>query len=229
MRIVFAIFVFTLSTAACAQGSSKAGGATLTYHYERVGLPVPLFNITINEDGSGTYTATYLPPETGHNGAGPVNPAAPTQKTASIVLSPATTAKLFEQVRSTNHFRGGCQSKAKNIANSGNRTLDYTGPDGHDTCAYSYTENKAIEALTTTFDAISSTMTYGRQLDFDHRFDRLGLDQHMMQLVASMQEGRSVEVQAIGPILRSIADDPQVIERVRLRAVKLLELPQLAR
>ncbi len=201
--------------------------ATLTYHYERPGLPVPVYTFTVHQDGSGTYVATYVqPPEQGRFGSAPPAPAPvdPAATTTAIQLTPATTARLFEHIRSANLFRGGCASRAKNIANTGDKTLDYSGPGVHASCGFNYTESKPVSAVVDIFGEIANTLDTGRKLEFDHRFDRLGLDQQMTQFVADVQEGRALEVQTIAPTLRSIVDDPQVIERVRIRAGKLLEL-----
>ena len=216
--------VLLVSVAGSAQTTQLA---TLTYHYERPGLAVPVYTFTIHPDGSGTYVATYLDtPASGRfgNGAPTSAPPVPPPTTTPIQLTQATADRLFEHIRSTNLFRGSCASKAKNIANTGDKTLDYTGPDGHGSCKFNYTESKPIMAVVEIFEGVANTLDTGRKLDFDHRFDRLGLDQQMTQLVTALQEGRATEVQTIAPTLRSIADDGQIIERVRVRAEKLLEL-----
>ncbi len=206
--------------------SAGASDATLTYHYERPGLPVPIYTFTIHRDGSGVYVATYLPAP-----AKSREPAVlassdplPAPTTTPITLTGLTTTKLFEHVRSTNLLRGGCASKAKNVASTGDKTLEYVGPDGQASCKFNYTESKPIAAVAETFEGIANTLDTGRKLDFDHRFDRLGLDEKMTRLVTASQEGRALELQTIAPILRSIADDAQVIERVRIRASKLLAI-----
>ncbi len=195
-------------------GAQTAGPATISYHFERTGMPVPVYTFTVHEDGSGSYKATYT--ATGGNGvSGEVETA--------ISLTPATTAKLFQLVRSTDHFRSKCESKAKNIADSGAKTLDYSGPDGHASCSYNYTENKSVEAMTETFAGIETTLEMGQQLDFKHRYDRLGLDALMNSLVAAVKDKSAIELQTITPTLRSIAGDMQVIERVRVAAGRLLQ------
>ncbi len=204
-----------------------APDATLTYHYERLGLPVPIYTFTIHRDGSGTYVATYLQAPANRRQESSVSASAdplPPPTTTPITLNTMTTARLFDHIHSTNLFRGGCASKAKNIASTGDKTLEYIGPDGQASCKFNYTESKTIAAVVEMFEGIANTLDMGRTLDFDHRFDRLGLDEKMTQLVTAMQDGRALELQTITPILRSIADDPQVIERVRVRASKLLAI-----
>jgi hypothetical protein len=198
-----------------AAAQTPAEPATIVYHFERVGLTVPVYTITLHEDGSGSYKATHLAVE-GVASAGETN--------APISLTPATTAKIFQDVRSTDHFHSRCESKAKNIADSGTKTLDYTGADGHASCTYNYTENKAVEAVTETFGAIQTTLEFGSQLEFRHRYDRLGLDALMSALILRVKEKAAIEVQVIAPTLTSIAMDGAVIERVRVAAEKLLQM-----
>ena len=207
---------------ACAQPPSSA---VLMFHFERPGLPVPEYTLTVHEDGSGTYAATYTaPPPDPHSGSSYVAAqaaAAPTQVARPILLSAPTTARLFERVRSTNQLRDGCESRDKNIANTGAKTLTYTGPEGSAHCTYNYTENKAIASMTETFQGIAQTLDDGRSIELLHRYDRLGLDRELSNLADAVREGRAIEVATIAPVLQSLCDDSQVMERVRKRAAGL--------
>ena len=205
--------------------AQDAAPAKVTFHFENPGLPVPVYTLTIHEDGSGTYAATYTGPGPEASRYGPSYAAPPvtSQVTRPLVLSPATTAQIFERVRSTGHFRGGCESKAKNIANTGAKTISYSGPDGTAQCTYNYTEIKAVDAVTLTFMGIATTLDEGRTLELKHKYDRLGLDREMGLLIDAIHDGRALEVATIAPVLQSLKDDPQVMERVRKRAAGLLD------
>ncbi len=134
-----------------------------------------------------------------------------------------TVAKIFKAARELKHFDMDCASKAKNIANTGEKTLSYTGADGKGSCVYNYSENKQIKMLTDDFLAIAETMDEGRRLAYLHRYDRLGLDAETIALEQAAAAGRATEFGTIAPVLSSIAGDPAVMERVRLRVAKLLE------
>jgi hypothetical protein len=141
----------------------------------------------------------------------------------TIVVSPATVGKIFKLARSLDYFNTACDSKAKNIANTGKKTLTYVGVDGKGSCVYNYSENKNVAALTDTFLAIAFTMDEGRRLEFFHRYDRLGLDEEISTLAHEAEEGRALELGTIAPTLESIERDTALIQRVRLQAGKLLE------
>jgi hypothetical protein len=66
-------------------------------------------------------------------------------------------------------------------------------------------------------------MDEGRRLEFLHKYDRLGLDAEMISLTEEAEAGRALELGTIAPTLAAIADDTAVIQRVRLRAQKMLE------
>ena len=199
--------------------------AVLTFHYVRTGMPVPDYTLTLHQNGAGSYHATYSALPDAASKYGPsttVSPAAaPSVVSRDIVISPQTTARLFERVHSSDHLRT-CESREKNIADSGAKTLSYTGADGSAQCTYNYTENKAVAYITETFEGIAQTLDEGRSIELKHRYDRLGLDQELAQFADAVKEGRAIEIATIAPVLQSLLDDTQVMERVRKRAAGLL-------
>jgi hypothetical protein len=116
-----------------------------------------------------------------------------------------------------------CNSKAKNLANTGKKTLSYAGPDGSGSCVYNYSDSREVEMLTNVFLGIAYTMDEGRRLEFLHRYDRLGLDAEMTAMEDSVKMGRALELNTIEPVLTSIAKDTAVMQRVRQQAAKFLE------
>jgi hypothetical protein len=194
--------------------------AEVSFQFDRVGLPVPHFTLRLREDGTGSYqaeqieaaaTATSMRGQAAQHIDRPIN------------LTRVTVTKIFKAARALNHFNIECASKAKNIADTGKKTLTYTGPDGSGSCTYNYSENKSVETLTDTFLGVAFTMDEGRRLEFLHRYDRLGLDAEMTSLAQEADAGRALELGTISPTLAAIVDDTAVIQRVRLRAQKMLE------
>lgn len=202
-------------------------GATMkpevSFQFERKGVPVPHYVILLREDGSGRYQADEAQVAPSMQSSSAMQYVGGKHVDRPITLSPATTEKIFKTARTVNFFNIECASKAKNIANTGDKTLSYTGSDGKGSCGYNYSENKNISILTDTFLAIAFTMDEGRRLEFLHRYDRLGLDAEMNSLANEAQAGRALELGTIAPTLDSIAGDTALMQRVRLRAEKLLE------
>ncbi len=224
------ILLLALPLALASAQAPPPADAVLTFHFTRVGMPVPEYTITLHQDGSGSYRAVYSPPAdagsrygSGYGSSASVSPSsAPAAISRDITISPQTTARLFEHLHNTARLVGGCESHQKNIANTGAKTISYTGPDGTGQCTYNYTENKDVAALTDTFQGIAVTLDEGRSIDLKHRYDRLGLDHELALFQDAVKEGRALEISTIAPVLQSLLDDTQVMDRVRKRAAGLL-------
>jgi hypothetical protein len=200
--------------------ASPSPSAEVSFQFDRTGLPVPHFTLRIRENGTGTYQADQAEiPATQTSMRGQ----AAQHVDRPINLTPGIVAKIFKAARTLNHFNAECASKAKNIADTGTKTLTYTGSEGSGSCVYNYSENKTVGTLTDIFLGVASTLDEGRKLEFLHRYDRLGLDAEINYFADEVKEGRALELGTISPTLAAIADDTAVIQRVRLRAAKMLE------
>lgn len=195
---------------AMAQPPASSSAATVTFQFQRKGLPVPEFTLVIRADGSGSYDA-----EDASNGT-------PVPVHRELFLSREMATRIFKLAAATPLSPAVCASKAKNIADTGTKTLTLAAAGVASSCTYNFTENKDVSALTTIFQGIAETLDQGRRLDYLHRFDRLGLDEAMTFLTDEAASGRALELEAIAPSLRSVAEDPEVMERVRTRAKTLL-------
>ena len=214
--------VLAIATSCTAQTSTtappSAASPEVSFQFERPGLQVPKYTITVHEDGTGTYHGE----EAGVSGGPNTAPSPGRTINRPLKLSSSTTETIFKTARSVDYFNVACESKAKNIANTGKKTLTYSGPDGHGSCIYNYSENKSVAQVGDTFQAIAFTMDEGRKLEFLHRFDRLGLYSEMETLLHEVEDKRALEINNIAPTLTSIIADEQLMQKVRERAAKLL-------
>jgi hypothetical protein len=218
--LIFCSAVAFPQTAETPTAAPAKAQAEVSFQFDRTGLPVPRFTLRIREDGTGSYQADQVEiPAT----ATAMRGQAAQHIDRPIQLSRPTVAKIFKEAKALNHFNIECASKAKNIADTGKKTLTYTGADGSGSCTYNYSESKNVDTLTTIFLGIAFTLDEGRRLEFLHRYDRLGLDAEMISLTQEADAGRALEFGTISPTLAAIADDTAIIQRVRLRATKMLE------
>lgn len=208
-------------TAAAPAATPVSSVPEVSFQFERIGLPVPRFTLAVHEDGTGTYQAQVASVSGSTDAVGQVNASGPPVNRA-IRLSPSTTETIFKTARSLDRFNIECASKAKNIADTGKKTLSYTGADGQGACRYNYSDNKSVAQLTSLFQAIAFTMDEGRKLEFLHRFDRLGLYSEMDSLGHEVEEKRALELGNIAPALKAIVSDEALMQRVREKAAKLL-------
>ncbi len=204
-----------------AVSGAGASPPTITFAFARdgVGVPVPKYKLVIHDDGSGSYEGEALPPPTRYGRASSAA-AVPFQR--DIRLARENTVRLFQLAAQLDHFNRACASKAKNIADTGTKTLTYSGPDGSGSCTYNYTEIRELTALTDLILGITETLDEGRELDRLHRYDRLGLDQAVTYLQQEVAAGRAQDLETIAASLRSIADDDDVLARVRAKASAML-------
>ncbi len=196
--------------------------ATVRFQFERAGVPVPRFRLVVRADGTGSYEGDEEQ-STARMPLADARPAAPVHIERQISITPATTEKIFKTARAERYFGKTCASKAKNIADTGVKTLSYEGPDGRGACTYNYREDKNVVMLTDLFLGIAETLDEGRKLEFKRRYDRLGLDAELDVLEQANAAGRAVELETIAPLLHQLADDADLMQRVRLRAGKLLD------
>jgi hypothetical protein len=198
--------------------------ARVSFEFERPGLAVPKFTMTVNEDGTGRYVAEEVLPASSASAGSEVPGTQHIDR--AITLTGATTGQIFAAARALDRFNVACESQAKNIADTGKKTLRYAGAGGDGSCVYNYSQDKRVVSLTEMFQGIAVTLDLGRKLEFEHRFDRLGLDATMAKLTEQADSGSAKEVITIAATLRSIAGDSEVLERVRLRAARLLQQAQ---
>ncbi|MBB5058917.1 hypothetical protein HDF16_003640 [Granulicella aggregans] len=221
VRSFAATFLLLVPFAGLSQTQPTA--SEVSFHFEHPGLPVPMFTLTVDETGTARYEAEEAATSRGAPDADPP----PTQHISrTVTLSKAATEKIFANARALDRFNTACASKAKNIADTGSKTLHYSGYGGDGSCTYNFSENKRVVVLTELFTGIARTLDVGRRLDFQHRFDRLGLDATIASLAEEVDAGRAVEVSVITPTLRSLADDGDLLQRVRQRAARLLQAAQ---
>ena len=212
--------LFLLAGTAYGQGEKP----WMQFDFARPGLAVPGFVLKIYEDGTGTYVAENMPPAAAVNRYALTPPEAVNTTTSQpLTLNGLATAKIFTLLRAMPGLTH-CASPRKGIADTGAKTLTFHDPAQPDaTCSYNYTELKPLAELTNLLQAMASVMDSGRKLQSDQRFDRLALDRDVGLLTDRVRAGQAAGLANIAPLLQAIASDPEVLERVRTQAVKLLE------
>jgi len=138
-----------------------------------------------------------------------------------VHLSAQFTARVFETAQRHKWFNQGCESHLK-VAFQGWKKLSYNGPEGSGTCTYNYSKDKDIESLGDSVVAVAETIFEGARLEMLLQHDRLGLDKEMEYLVDAAGDGRAQQICAIREILVRLAEDDEVLDRVRKRAKLLL-------
>jgi hypothetical protein len=139
-----------------------------------------------------------------------------------FTMSPARRDKLFRYAKEAHYFDGDFTFKKHVVASTGKKTLTYIDASRRFNTTFDYSENKAIQEITNTFQGISNTIEHGRKLAFLRRFDKLGLEAELKGMESAAESHSLVELQIIASMLESIAADRSILNIARQRAQRLL-------
>ena len=142
--------------------------------------------------------------------------------TIDFSMSAKDAARIFKLAQHANYFNGDFEYRAHRIANTGKKTLTYADETRHFQTVYNHSENNAIQELTSIFQGISSTIEFGRKLQFKHKYDKLGLEGELKAMEDAADNHNLAEIQVVSSTLKDIADDSSVMNIARQRARRLL-------
>ena len=199
-----------LFSLACA---AQTPGASVSFTFDFPGSQPDHYLIFVNSDGRATYESTG---RFDHE-AEPAD-----SFKLELTLSPATSGRIFDLAKRSNYFQGKVDSGKKNLASTGVKTLAYKDADRTTNATYNYSQNVAIQGLTAVFQNLSTTLEFGRRLEFYRRYQKLALDDELKRMEAMARQNSLEELSALGPILQQIAADQTMINPVRARAQRLL-------
>ena len=171
------------------------------------------YSITVTSDGHAEYNSTgKLTPDS--------EPPDPFQ--LEFTISSATRQKIFDLTAKAKYFDGKVDSGKRNLASTGKKVLTYHDGQRSSQAEYNYSPIPAVQELTTLFQNISTTLEFGRRLDYYHHYQKLALEEELKRMEEMTREHSLDELQAVAPILQQIATDQSVINVSRARAQRLL-------
>jgi hypothetical protein len=139
-------------------------------------------------------------------------------------FSDATRAQIFDLTEQAHYFSGKIDSGHKKLAFTGAKKLTYKDGQRDSGGEYNYSSVPAVQQLTILFQGVASTLEFGRRLSHLHRYQKLALDDELKRMETEANAGQIKEVGAVKPILQEIYDDNSVINVVRARAQRLMEM-----
>jgi hypothetical protein len=171
--------------------------------------------VSVSDDGSAAYDSDgKLSPES----------AAGDPFHSDFTVSQATRTRVFDLAKRAHYFEGQIDSKNKNLAFTGTKTLTYKDAQKSTRATYNYSPVPSVQELTAFFQALSTTLEFGHRLDYYLRYQKLALDEELKQMEELSNSSGLGEISSVAPVLQKIADDPAVIKMVRARAQRLLQL-----
>ena len=130
---------------------------------------------------------------------------------------------IFDLAQRAHYFTGEIDSKRRNLASTGRKTLSYKDAERSAQATYNYSPVPAVQELTALFQNLSTTLEFGRRLQFDQHYQKPALDEELRLMEESAKNNDLVELQAVAPILQKIAQDASVMNVARARALRLLQ------
>jgi len=205
--LVFAlIFCFAPAGGALA---SPAGSAIFTYRRIFKSSTPEFIEIKIKEDSdSGSYEIRQLDEDPG---------------TTPFEISHALRAKIFELIAQLNYFKGLDLDIHRKIANLGEKTFHWEfGSQVHEV-KFNYTVNSNALQLLQICEGLARQQELVDLLQRRIKYDRLGVNDALLQLDADLSKGVIPEPQRVLPMLDQIAADSRFVEIARQRARSLAE------
>jgi hypothetical protein len=207
---VVLVLVSLLFPSASAQGNAPAAISfsldfpqSIPDHYE----------VSVSSDGQASYDSTgKLTPDS--------EPGDPFH--FDFTISAASCKRIFDLAARAKYFEGPVDSGKRNLASTGAKVLTYKNGTRNTQAAYNYSPVPAVQEITAIFQNISSTLEFGRRLDYYHHHQKLALDDELKRMEQMANERNLEEIQAVAPILQRIVADPSVLNVTRARAQRLL-------
>jgi hypothetical protein len=139
-------------------------------------------------------------------------------------FSNVTRARIFDLAAQAHYFSGKIDSGNRKLANTGAKKLGYKDGARESSATYNFSPQPAVQQLTTLFQSVSATLEFGRHLAYYHRYQKLALDDELKRIEDQARRGDLAELQAIKPVLQEIYDDSSVMNVVRARSQRIMEM-----
>jgi hypothetical protein len=106
----------------------------------------------------------------------------------------------------------------------GAKKLVYNEGQHQSQTTFNYSVNPHLQELAKIFEEISATLEHGRQLEYLHRYDKLGLEAELKRMQDDAKDNQLAELQAVQPVLQKIVADQSIMNISRRRAEQLLAM-----
>jgi hypothetical protein len=138
-------------------------------------------------------------------------------------ISESLRAKIFELVAQLHHFKGVDLDIHRKIANLGEKTFRWErGSESHEV-KFNYTVNSEASQLLQICEGLARQQELVELLQRRIKYDRLGVNDALLQLETDLSKGVLPEPQRLVPLLDQIAGDYRFVEIARQRARALAE------
>jgi hypothetical protein len=197
------------SSAPMAAGTALAGGPRITFQRVFQGSSPEFIEITVRQDSN---TATYDIRQMDEDAS-----------RMPFDVSDTLRAKIFALAGELHDFQGQDLDVHRKIANLGEKTFRWEqGSVVHET-KFNYTLNSAATQLLQIFEGLARQQEHFALLTRRIRYDRLGINDALLQFESDLNRGLMPEPQRLIPLLEQISSDPKFVDIARQRARTLVD------
>ena len=195
--------------------AQAADPATITFSLDFPNSDPEHYSISVQSDGRAKYESS-----------GKISKDSDENQTyqSEFTFSDATRARIFDLAAQSHYFEGKVDSGNKKLAFTGAKKLAYSDGRRNSAAEYNFSQQPAVQQLTTLFQSVSATQEFGRRISYFHRYQKLALDDELKRMEAQARAGEIMEFGSVKPILQEIYDDTAVIKVVRARAMRIMEM-----
>jgi hypothetical protein len=188
--------------------AANPDGASVTYRRVFKGSTPEFIEVKVGQQGNATFDIRQLDDDADPE---PFEVGADVRK------------KIFELAADLKNFATPSLDIQKKIANLGQKTFRYeNGAETHET-SFNYTLNASATQLMQIFEGLARQQQDLVLLQRQARFDRLGVNDALMQFETDMDHRLLPEPERLLQVLDQIAADPHFVEIARSRARALAE------
>lgn len=205
---LLALLPVALGAATASALRGGASDATITYRKVFKGSTPEFVEIKINVHGQGTSDIRQLDEE-----------ASP----QSFEVSAALAQQIFDLAEKLHDFKGVSLDVHKKIAYLGQKTFRYDSGGESNEATFNYTLDANAERLERIFDGLARQAGDLADLERIMRYDRLGVNDMLLQIDADFTSGALPEPQQLLPTLGKLAADDKFLDLARQRARSLAE------
>jgi hypothetical protein len=156
------------------------------------------------------------------SGAAEYKEAADDEHPLKLQLSGADTTELFSLADKLDHFKRPLESPLK-VAKMGMKTFRFEDGAGKTEASFNFSEDLDARALLDLFERISETGQNYWALERAVKYDKLGVNQALLQFTISMDKKHIVSAQIFLPLLDRVAKNDSYLNMARGRAATLAE------
>jgi len=188
--------------------------ARLTYSRTFKGSAPEYIEISVDTKGSGTYEARKLDEAQLHS-------------PSSFQLSAATAERIFALAGQLHDFQGIELESHKKVANLGEKSIAYEQGGALNRVVFNYTENRTARELVDVLEAIGIVEQHVAELEFQMKYDPLGLSQELLQIQIELKDKTLTDPQMLVPTLEKIAHGSRFLHLAQTRAQEIINQLQL--